>query len=176
VISPCPAEFPLKMDRRYGEPGNRLGPTSAGANLPVPSKLPENMEKWCDRGHTVPCAPLTLRLWRYRSGRADNFPSRFANYKLQRDDKLFSEMPMKRTEILEDVSKAGIAWLLLIRSFVLVIMLPPLSSLVGIPVGALNENAAHLVSIIFNVPIIVIAIASLSARAFRQGLQPERRG
>jgi hypothetical protein len=49
-----------------------------------------------------------------------------------------------------------------------------LVGMVGVPIGALSENAARVVSIVFNVAIIVIAVGALSARAFQQGLQPKR--
>jgi hypothetical protein len=39
----------------------------------------------------------------------------YANYKLQTDHKLLSAMPMRQSQVLENVSKAGIAWLSLIH-------------------------------------------------------------
>jgi hypothetical protein len=100
---------------------------------------------------------------------------RYANFKLQTDHKIFSAMPMRQAEILENVSKAGIAWLLLIHVSVLVIVLSTFGVLVlGGPLVSAIGHAASLISIVFSVAIIVIAVVALSARAFQQGLQPER--
>ena len=99
----------------------------------------------------------------------------YANFKLQSEDKIFSVMPVRQAEILENISKAGIAWLLLIHVSVLVIVLSTFGILVlGVPLVSAIGDAASLISIVFSVTIIVIAVVALSARAFQQGLQPER--
>jgi hypothetical protein len=99
----------------------------------------------------------------------------YANFKLQSEDKIFSAMPVRQAEILENISKAGIAWLLLIHVSVLVIVLSAFGILVlGVPLVSAIGDAASLISIVFSVTIIVIAVVALSARAFQQGLQPER--
>jgi len=99
----------------------------------------------------------------------------YANYKLQSDHKIFSAMPVRQAEILENISKAGVAWLLLIHVSVLVIVLSTFGILVlGVPLLSALGEAPSLISIVFSVAIIVIAVVALSARAFQQGLQPER--
>jgi len=99
----------------------------------------------------------------------------YANFKLQSDHKIFSAMPVRQAEILENISKAGIPWLLLIHVSVLVIVLSTFGVLVlGVPLVSAVSDAASLISIVFSVAIIVIAVVALSARAFQQGLQPER--
>jgi hypothetical protein len=99
----------------------------------------------------------------------------FANFKLQSDHRIFSAMPMRQAEILENISKAGIACLLLIHVSVLVIILFTFGILVlRLPLVHSIGDAASLISIVFSVAIIAIAVAALSARAVQQGLQPER--
>jgi membrane protein implicated in regulation of membrane protease activity len=99
----------------------------------------------------------------------------FANFKLQSDHRIFSAMPVRQVEILENISKAGIAWLLLIHVSVLVIVLSAFGILVlGVPLVSAIGDATSVISIVFSVAIIVIAVVALSARAFQQGLQPER--
>jgi hypothetical protein len=99
----------------------------------------------------------------------------YANFKLQSDHKIFSAMPVRQAEVLENISKAGIAWLLLIHVSVLAIVLSTFAVLVlGMPLVSAIGDAASLISIVFSVAIIVIAVVALSARAFQQGLQPER--
>jgi hypothetical protein len=95
----------------------------------------------------------------------------YADYKLQSDHKMFSAMPRTQAKVLESISMAGIAWLFLIHGSVIVIVLfVLLAFLVGHPV----THAAGVVTGIFSVAIIAIAVVALSARAFEQGLQPER--
>jgi hypothetical protein len=99
----------------------------------------------------------------------------FANYKLQSDHKLFSDMPVRQAEILDSITKAGIAWLLLIHAAVLVIVLFAFASFVtGVRGDSHLPEAAGWISVVFSVAIIVIAVGALCARAFEQGLQPER--
>jgi hypothetical protein len=91
----------------------------------------------------------------------------YAYYKLQSDHRIFSAMPLRQAEVLENVSKAGIAWLFLMHVSVLL--------LIGVVLlGIVVSDPARVVSVLFNVAIVVIGIAALSARAFQQGLQPER--
>src|SRR5207248_3022100 len=95
----------------------------------------------------------------------------FANFKLQSDHRIFSSMPIRQAEILENISKAGIAWLLLIHISVLVIILFTFGILaLRVPLVHSIGDAARLISIVFSVAIIVIAVAALSARAVQQGL------
>src|SRR5215831_10453366 len=116
--------------------------------------------------------------WSRFSSLTANFGSNIswgANYKLQSDHKIFSAMPVRQAEILENISKAGVAWLLLIHVSVLVIVLSTFGILVlGVPLLSALGEAPSLISIVFSVAIIVIAVVALSARAFQQGLQPER--
>jgi hypothetical protein len=96
----------------------------------------------------------------------------YANYKLQSDHKLLSGMPVRQAELLENVSKASIAWLFLIHITVLLIVL----SVCGMAIAGseFRSEAGSWISTVFSVAIIVIAVVALSARAFQQGLQPER--
>ena len=99
----------------------------------------------------------------------------YANHKLKSDDKIFSNMPLRQAEILENMSKAGIAWLFFIHLSVLIVILFTFGILtVGVPLDISIPHAAPVISDIFSVAIIVIAVVALSARAFQQGLQPER--
>jgi hypothetical protein len=91
----------------------------------------------------------------------------YANYKLQSDHKLFSTMPVRQAEVLEALSRTGIAWLVLIHTAVLAIVVFELIT------GALG-HADRIISTVFCLAIIVIAVVALAARAFQQGLQPER--
>jgi len=91
----------------------------------------------------------------------------YTNYKLGGDHALFSTMPVRQTEVLENLSKAGIAWLLLIHAAVLAVVLIEVTAA---PFG----HAESIISVVFCVAIIVIAVVALAARAFQQGLQPER--
>lgn len=90
----------------------------------------------------------------------------YANYKLQSDHKIFSAMPVRQADVLETLSKAGIAWLVLIHAAVLAIILFEVAT----PLG----DAEKIVAIVFCLGIIVIAVVALAVRAFQQGLQPER--
>ena len=73
--------------------------------------------------------------------------------------------------MLENVSKAGVAWLFLIHAVVLVIVG---SAVAALPFAINGIDARILVSYIFSAAIIAIAIVALLIRAFQQGLQPER--
>lgn len=95
----------------------------------------------------------------------------YTNYKLENDHKIFSGSPVRQAEVLENVSKAGIAWLFLIHAVVLVIAG---SALAALPFAINGIDARMLVSYIFSAAIIAIAIVALLIRAFQQGLQPER--
>jgi hypothetical protein len=99
----------------------------------------------------------------------------YANYKLGADHKLFSAMPTRQAQVLENLSKAGIAWLFLIHATALAIVIFALGS--SIAEHQIFRPIAHgpnWISIVFSLAIIVIAVVALSARAFQQGLQPER--
>jgi hypothetical protein len=99
----------------------------------------------------------------------------FTNFKLQSDHKIFSAMPVRQVEILENISKAGIAWLLLIHVCVLAIVMLTFGVLIlGVSLVFPIGDAAGLISIVFSAAIIVIAVVALSTRAVQQGLQPER--
>jgi hypothetical protein len=78
---------------------------------------------------------------------------------------------VRQAEVLENISKAGVAWLFLIHAVVLVIAG---SALAAIPLAINGIEARTLVSYIFSIAIIAIAIVALLIRAFQQGLQPER--
>src|SRR5262249_26780799 len=91
----------------------------------------------------------------------------FANYKLQSDHEIFSAMPVRQTEVMEAISKIGIAWLVLIHAAVLAVIVYETTT------HALGD-AEKIVSIVFCLGIIVIAVIALAVRAFQQGLQPER--
>ncbi|SRR6266478_6744532 len=104
----------------------------------------------------------------------------FAEYKLQPDHRVYSNMPMQQAKILESLSKAGLAWLLIIHGFVLAMVV--FTAIVGLtelvlstsPFGISVGAVASAVSIAFSLAIIVIAIVTLSAKAYQEGLQPER--
>jgi hypothetical protein len=106
----------------------------------------------------------------------------YADYKLQPDHKIYSNMPVQQAKVLESVSKAGLAWLLIIHGFVFAMVL--FTAIVGLyelagatsspPFGISIGAAASAISIAFSLAIIVIAIVALSARAYQEGLQPER--
>jgi hypothetical protein len=105
----------------------------------------------------------------------------YSSYKLQKDHKIFSGMPLRQAEVLENISKVGIAWLFMIHIFVLVIVLFSFGIVFGHKLGWFGgslgltvDDGVEAVSIIFGLAIIVIAIVALSARAFQEGLQPER--
>jgi hypothetical protein len=84
-------------------------------------------------------------------------------------------MPLRQAEILENISKAGIAWLLLIHVSVLVVVLASVGiTVLGVSPAFPIGEAASSISIVFCVAIIVIAVVALSARAVQQGIQPER--
>jgi hypothetical protein len=88
----------------------------------------------------------------------------YAYYKLQSDHKIFSAMPLRQAEVLENINKAGIAWLFLIHFSVIMVAI----------LFVVGVAPAKAISLIFSIAIIVIAILGLSTRAFQQGLQPER--
>jgi hypothetical protein len=104
----------------------------------------------------------------------------YAGYKLQPDHKLYSDMPVQQAKVLESVSKAGLAWLVIIHGFVLAMVvftgIVGLYQLIGgLPSPSFNIGAAaSAVSIAFSLAIIVIAVVALAARAYQEGLQPER--
>jgi hypothetical protein len=95
----------------------------------------------------------------------------YTNYKLENDHKIFSESPVRQAEVLETISKAGVAWLFLIHAVVLVIAG---TALAQISFAVNGIDARTLVSYIFSAAIIAIAMVALLVRAFQQGLQPER--
>lgn len=86
----------------------------------------------------------------------------YVTYKLRSDHRVLSDAARRQVRVLETVGLSGIVLLFITH--------------VVIAVGvALNASfAAFLVSNLLNVGIIWIATLALAARAFEQGLQPER--
>jgi hypothetical protein len=97
----------------------------------------------------------------------------YANYKLTKDSKIFSDMPRQQSELLQHVSKFGIAFVVAVHLCVLLIIAFSLFGwlFLGHPAGSGTEMA---VTGIFSFAIIALAVVSLCAHAFSQGLQPER--
>jgi len=174
------ADFEGKVDSQFS---NVIGPY--GENqfwLPEQQHLPSiadspEFETFCK-------AYLHLRI-RHQLG--------YADHKLQPDHKVYSNMPVKQAKLLENVSKVGLAGLLVIHGLVLVmvavtailglyeLVAGPSSGAAASAVGDSSTSpfgfagpAASAVSITFSLAIIVIAIVALSARAYQEGLQPER--
>jgi hypothetical protein len=99
----------------------------------------------------------------------------YANYKLEDDHRIFSPMPVRQAKVLEHITNAGIAWLLVIHLTVLGIVAFTVGAvIVGAGLGNSVAEATGVISIIFCVAIIFIAVVALAARAFQQGIQPER--
>jgi hypothetical protein len=92
----------------------------------------------------------------------------YADYKLGNDHKFFSALPVRQAEILEAVTKIGIAWLFLIH--LVVFSVAGIGLWVGKPTGLITESVSH----IFSIAIVVLAFMGLGVRAFQQGLQPEQ--
>ena len=97
----------------------------------------------------------------------------YANYKLTSDPKIFSDMPRRQSELLENVSKFGIQFVIVAHVCVLLIIVASFLGrlLLGFQTGL---EAAMAVTGIFAFTIIALAVVSLCAHAFAQGLQPER--
>jgi hypothetical protein len=95
----------------------------------------------------------------------------YTNYKLENDHKIFSESPVRQAEVLETISKAGVAWLFVIHAVVLIIAG---SALAQMSLAVNGIDARTLVSYIFSAAIMAVAIVALLIRATQQGLQPER--
>jgi hypothetical protein len=99
----------------------------------------------------------------------------YANYKLQGDRKLFSAMPIRQSEVLESVSMLGIALLFLSHLAVIAIVVITLGSIIlGSPINDPLSVGSKIISIVFSFAIVMVAVIALAARAFQQGLQPER--
>ena len=99
----------------------------------------------------------------------------YTNYKLQDDHKIFSGMPVKQARVLQHVTNAGIAWLLLIHAIVLGVVVFTFATVVaGTRLDTATTEATEVITIVFSVAIIAIAVVALAARAFEQGIQPER--
>ena len=97
----------------------------------------------------------------------------YANYKLTSDPKIFSDMPRRQSELLTNVSKFGIQFVVVVHICVLLIIVISFLGrlLFGYQTGL---DAAMVVTGIFAFAIIALAVVSLCAHAFAQGLQPER--
>jgi hypothetical protein len=95
----------------------------------------------------------------------------YANYKLQDDYRIFSVMPCRQALILESITTWGIGTLLFIHIFLFITII-----FVGLSLSHNNSFSSVFspVSSPFNAAIVIIAVLSLAARAFEQGLQPER--
>jgi len=126
---------------------------------------------WLHAPDEPPCPPaqrpgLDLLFSAYRDLRIGHQLG-YANYKLQSDHEIFSAMPVRQAEVLEALSKVGIAWLVLIHAAVLAVIVYEVTT------HALGD-AEKIVSIVFCLGIIVVAVVALAVRVFQQGLQPER--
>jgi hypothetical protein len=86
----------------------------------------------------------------------------YTNYKLQDDQKIFSELPWRQAQVLSHISLIAIVVLCVID--------------LGVLLGAFFPGSiwTTFVSESINLIIIWIALAALSVRAIEQGLQPER--
>lgn len=96
----------------------------------------------------------------------------YANYKLTGDYRIFSDMPKRQSELLVGVSKFGIQFVIVVHLCVaLIIVISLLGRLLGYQTAFEADTA---VTGIFAIAIIALAVVSLCAHAFAQGLQPER--
>jgi hypothetical protein len=91
----------------------------------------------------------------------------FANYKLTSEPKLFSDMPQRQAELLADVSRFSIQFVIVVHFCVVLIILTSL-------LFSFQSSATMAITGIFAFAIIALAVVSLCAHAFAQGLQPER--
>jgi hypothetical protein len=91
----------------------------------------------------------------------------FANYKLTSEPKLFSDMPQRQAELLADVSRFSIQFVIVVHLCVVLIIVTSL-------LFSFQSGATTAVTGIFAFAIIALALVSLCAHAFAQGLQPER--
>jgi len=94
----------------------------------------------------------------------------YANYKLTSDTRLFSSMPLRQSQLLEDANKLGLQFVIIVHLSVLIIAAV---ALIGWLFGV-DPGWAVVITPIFFFAIIALAVVSLSAHAFAQGLQPER--
>jgi hypothetical protein len=92
----------------------------------------------------------------------------YANYNLGTDHKLISAMPMRQAAILEGINKLGIGVILLIHLIALTIAVCAFLNL------TFMVHPIKLISVVFSLAIVLIAVVALATRAFQQGLQPER--
>ena len=95
----------------------------------------------------------------------------FANFKLTSGPEIFSDKPARQSELLANVSKFGIQFVIVVHVCVLLIIV---GWFIGRFLFHYQIDAATAVSGIFAFAIIALAVVSLCAHAFAQGLQPER--
>src|SRR5207248_7807098 len=85
----------------------------------------------------------------------------YTNYKLQDDHKIFSGMPVKQAKVLQHVTNAGIAWLLLIHAIVLGVVVFTFATVVaGTRLDTATTEATEVITIVFSVAIIAIAVVA----------------
>lgn len=94
----------------------------------------------------------------------------YANYRLQTEPAIFSSMPVRQAQVLETVSKYVFVGLVVTHLIVLGVIGFELTLALRHAEGA----SAVSVTILFSIAIIIVAVIALAARAFEQGLQPER--
>jgi hypothetical protein len=97
----------------------------------------------------------------------------YADYKLGNDHRIFSSLPVRQAEVLEAVTKIGIAWLFLIHLVVFFIASAGFGLLAEKPTGPGTVLVSY-VFYVFSIAIVVLAFMGLVVRAFQQGLQPEQ--
>jgi hypothetical protein len=136
---------------------------------------PGGEEEWrlCESQASLPAKSAGLHTFfdAYRQLRLQHQLD-FANYKLTSDPKIFSEMPRRQSELLANVGKFGIQFVIVVHICVVFIIV---LSLLGLLLGHRTEfEAATAVTGIFAFAIIALAVVSLCTHAFAQGLQPER--
>jgi hypothetical protein len=96
----------------------------------------------------------------------------YAIYKLKGDHKIFSDMPRRHTQLIADINKFGIGLVITVHVGVLLIVAV---AFFGWLFGALpNPRWAIIITPIFFFAIMALAVVSLCAHAFAEGLQPER--
>jgi hypothetical protein len=103
----------------------------------------------------------------------------FTNFKLKSDYKLFSEMPATQADVLADVSNISFWFIMFVHVCVFIIIMSAAAVwtsdlLSSRPQDFQAGSFAPIVSHTFGGAIIILAVVSLCAHAFGQGLQPER--
>jgi hypothetical protein len=96
----------------------------------------------------------------------------YANYKLTSDSRIFSSLPARQSQLLTDANKLSLQFVILVHVCVLLIVIVALFGWIS----GLSPDLhwAVVITPIFFFAIMALAVISLCAHAFAQGLQPER--